>query len=226
MSIGTNGIGTCGVGTYGVGTCGIGTYVLEPLARDLRRVVCTTKVKITEKVLKTLRQALVKADPWEGGLCEDPSCHPCLTGEGKTRCRRRNITYINQCNKCKCEGKTTLYLGESSNSLKERMQQHTEDFFSKDTESHMRSHLMDEHGGGTLEDFGSRVMRTHLTALERQIHEAWMIKSFRKGTLLNSKMEYNHGIIPALHASDTLPKLRASLDACKKHSISRRAIIS
>ena len=31
MSIGTNGIGTCGVGTYGVGTCGIGTYVLEPV---------------------------------------------------------------------------------------------------------------------------------------------------------------------------------------------------
>ena len=40
------------------------------LARDLRRIeaslraVCTTKVKISEKVGRTLRQALFKADPW------------------------------------------------------------------------------------------------------------------------------------------------------------------
>ena len=100
------------------------------LGRDLRKVeaslraVCSTKVRISEKVGTTLRQALFKSDPWEGP-CKDEKCHPRLTGEGeRSRCRRRNITYSNQCKKCKVGGITTLYIGESSNSLKERMQQH------------------------------------------------------------------------------------------------------
>ena len=100
------------------------------------------------------------------------------------------------------------------------MAQHSEDFYSQEKESHMGIHLQEAHEGrGSPANFISKVMRSHFTALERQIFEAWKIKSHRGGTLLNSKLEYNHGIIPTLQTDDALPSLRGSLDACKSKQL-------
>ena len=76
----------------------------------------------------------------------------------------------------------------------------------------MRRHLTDDHQDGSPDDFSSRVLRTHLSALGRQIYEAWAIKSHNKGLLLNSNYEYNHGIIPTLSANFTSQPLRADKD--------------
>lgn len=144
------------------------------LARKLRkreeqlRAVSTTKVKIVEKVGNTLRAVLVKSDPWGGERCQDAGCHPCKAAEDpKISCRRRSLTYVNKCKLCKTQGLNTLYLGESSNSLKERMIQHTDDFYDRSKELHMRRHLIEEHGGGTPDDFTSSVFKPHMSALSR-----------------------------------------------------------
>ena len=129
----------------------------DNLAKQLRktetklRAVSTTKVKILERVGCTLRATLVKSDPWGGEPCHDLNCHPCKTEDMKVSCRRRNVCYTNQCLKCKATGVNTTYIGESSNSLRERMQQHCEDFSDSSKESHMRQHLEYAHGGGTVE---------------------------------------------------------------------------
>ena len=66
------------------------------------------------------------------------------------------------------------------------MSQHN-DFFDKAKESDKSSHLTEEHEGGTLDDFRSRGAKYHFPALDRQIYEAWSIKSHESGTLLKSK---------------------------------------
>ena len=59
--------------------------------------------------------------------------------------------------------------------------------------------LVEMHGGGDpMSDFTVTQLISHVSALSRQMEEAWRIKIFKGGTMLNTKYEYNHGIIPSL----------------------------
>ena len=79
------------------------------------------------------------------------------------------------------------------------MSQHLEDFQDPSQESHIRRHLDECHGGqGSPEDFTSSIISKHTSAMARQVQEAWIIKSFTGGVILNSKFEYNHGVLPTL----------------------------
>ena len=53
-----------------------------------------------------------------------------------------------------------------------------------------------------MSDFTVTQITPHVSALSRQVEEAWRIKNFKGGILLNSKLEYNHGILPSLTTTD------------------------
>ena len=53
-----------------------------------------------------------------------------------------------------------------------------------------------------MTDFTVTQITPHVSALSRQVEEAWRIKNFKGGILLNSKLEYNHGILPSLTTTD------------------------
>ena len=63
----------------------------------------------------------------------------------------------------------------------------------------MFNHIVDAHEDDKNPQFAMKVLRSHRSALERQIHEAVIIaNSWDKGHLLNSKHEYNRCVIPRL----------------------------
>ena len=86
------------------------------------RAVSTTKVKINERVVTTMKTLLVKSNPWVGSNCPRFNYLPCRADGKKYDCRRRNLVYMSSCNLCKEQGGKACYLGETSNSLHERME--------------------------------------------------------------------------------------------------------
>ena len=69
----------------------------------------------------------------------------------------------------------TVYVGETSRSIKERSEEHWSSYKSGSVKSHMVKHQNMEHGGEPSE-FVMRVVSHHKTALSRQIAEAVRIR--------------------------------------------------
>lgn len=148
------------------------------------RQVCTTKVRVVEKVGTTMKALLVKSNSWSGSRCPRANCLPCNTADDSpSDCRRRNVTYYTECQLCKKDGIKVQYIGETSNSLSERIGRHIEDALDDSRESHMRRHIQEEHPGALLTDvYSARTIIQHLSAFRRQLEEAYMIKQFRGGS--------------------------------------------
>ena len=109
-----------------------------------------TKVKVIERVGNTLKSQLVRSNPWGNSNCPRPECLPCTNGPKNFDCKRRSVVYMTTCKLCQSENKKVSYIGETSNSMSERMSQHLEDALDVAKDSHMRRHLEDTHGGETL----------------------------------------------------------------------------
>ena len=90
----------------------------------------------------------------------------------------------------------SIYVGETSRSIKERALEHWKDFESRDTDSHILKHWELHHGGQGSPRFKMTVVRTFRDALSRQVAEAIRIM-LRKNTL-NSKNGYNRCSITRL----------------------------
>ena len=107
--------------------------------------------------------------------------------------------YTSTCLICKEQGLKTIYIGESSNSLAERAVQHLNDAADPSKESHMAGHIKEQHPGAIPEEtFQIKQLSSHLSAFSRQLEEAYHIKTFKGGTLLNHKFEYNHNLLPTV----------------------------
>ena len=155
-------------------------------------------IKIVEKSGVTLRRVLHKSNPWAGVNCGRENCLPCRSGDEKD-CTRRNILYETACLQCKEEGKEVLYVGESARSSQERGKEHQDDYNKKLEKSHMEKHAVSCHSGEKRPTFGMKVVKTHSSALSRQIHEAVRIRRKAKtSTILNSKSEYSRCQLPRL----------------------------
>ena len=83
----------------------------------------------------------------------------------------------------------------------------------------MKRHLVKEH-----DDFTSRVIKSRMTALSRQIYETWLIKSHKMGLLLNSKFEYNHRIIPTLSTGFTTQPLGKKQDSHRSDRLAQELV--
>ena len=95
-------------------------------------------------------------------------------------------------------GNERTYVGESALSGYERGGEHLRDYEKEELDSHMFKHAVLEHGtDSTKPNFEMKVVKAHLTALTRQVHEAVLIQR-RRGKILNSKSEYNRCQLPRL----------------------------
>ena len=159
---------------------------------------CKSKVKIVEETGDTVKDTVHKSNPWAGGDCQREDCLLCRSGDKNGDCRRRNLVYKTQCGECKEKGKDTVYVGESARTGYERGLEHQKDAKQKKENSHIATHCAENHSGQGREKFSMKVMRTHRTALTRQIHEAVVIANCWNKNLLNSKQEYNRCIIPRI----------------------------
>ena len=92
----------------------------------------------------------------------------------------------------------SIYVGESSRSIKERGGEHWAAFRSKNQDSHILKHQMMIHPGEEPE-FILRISSFYKTALERQVGEAVRIRRRGgQGAVLNSKAEFDRCRIPRL----------------------------
>ena len=159
-----------------------------------------SRIKIVEETGNTAKSLVHESNPWAGEDCLREACLICTSGDQQGDCRRRGVVYQTQCVDCKEKsGRQSVYVGETSRTAFERGTEHARDRKSRREDSHMFLHVEEEHP--EEEDgvkFQMKVVRTHQSALSRQIHEAVLIANSWGKNLLNSKNEYNRCIIPRL----------------------------
>ena len=161
------------------------------------------RVKVVEKAVNGVKDILVVADPWEGGVCGRSNCLLCKAGVDKPRCTKRNILYESFCSTYLMEGKYEVYVGESGNSAFERANQHLEGYRTEKSDNHMWSHARDAHGGRKDLHFKFVVIKTFQLALSRQVAEAAGTRRRGVSNILNSKGVFNRCAIPELSPTTT-----------------------
>ena len=171
--------------------------------------VTADKIKIQERSGRMLKSILHQSNPWAGEPCGRPDCLICSGGEENPGdCQRRNIVYRTSCIECRRNGKKRYYFGESGRSGFERGKEHRTDFLSMNTDSHMLKHAVVEHGGDTDLQFSMKVLKGHMTAFSRQIHEAVVIEKNESSSILNSRGEYNRCSLPRLTVKDGMREMK------------------
>ena len=169
------------------------------------------KLKVVERAGVSLQNQFNQSSLWRGLPCERLECIPCAQGgEEVPECTRTSVVYENICLTCNPKAASkgelveqradipSLYVGESSRSLQERIVEHWSSYRRKDEGSHIRKH-QDQHHPGQEPRFIVKSVSYHRSALSRQVREAVRIR--RRGgesSILNSKSEFNRSYIPRL----------------------------
>ena len=147
---------------------------------------CDIKIKVLEKSGETIRQKLVKSDPFSKNSCEDENCNICSSNP-KINCKTREINYSVKCENFKeCNGK---YSGETSRSIKERGDEHLEEYRQKKENSVFYQHMIEKHNGEMKLLKFDIDAKCRGDALLRQVTEAVLIRELKPE--LNAKMELN-----------------------------------
>ena len=159
------------------------------------------RVRMVERAGRSVKQLLVRSNPWAGGVCDRDKCLPCIGSDGKQDCRSKNIVYDIICKTCEEGGrKRSVYTGMTSRTAFERGREHLEGLEKGNSENALYKHKSDHHLGQEVE-FSMKVVRKHYKAISRTIHEAVRInrQSLCSSIIsLNSKSEFNVGNLPRL----------------------------
>ena len=151
------------------------------LTRRIRMKECQmmdtigNKVKIIERAGNSLKHQLWNADPWGGAGCVDEKCPVCTDDQDKQICNVRNIIYSNSCLTCRKYGKTAVYIGKTSRTLKERALEHVEDGVQQREFSHLHTHKKEMHREEDMKMKFELVRRCKMS-FERQIGETIRIQ--------------------------------------------------
>ena len=164
------------------------------------------RIKIVERSGRTIKQLMIKSNPWAGGPCGREKCLPCLFSDEPINCFAKGVVYDITCKKCKEEaddGKNVpvyRYTGTTSRSLHERGKEHLKGFLNKDENNALNKHSEDKHDGEFVE-FEMKIVKQHFSAFSRLIHESVRIdRSSRDNSIsiLNSKSEWGFNKLPRL----------------------------
>ena len=91
------------------------------------------KVKVIEKTGKTMKEVLVKSDPFKEVKCRKNNCEVCLLGDN-INCKARDVLYRMSCQGTDKDGnqcKNIHYDGETSRSIAERFKEHSSKYHHK-----------------------------------------------------------------------------------------------
>ena len=173
------------------------------LARRLRLAeneiakITGDRIKIVERAGVMIKRILHKSNPWAGSNCMRDDCLVCRHERGGGDCKKRNITYKTECLLClKTSGKASQYFVESSRTVFES--EHDRHYLARKEDSHMMKHWQEDHASEKEKaNFSMKIVRSHTSALARQVHEAVLIE-MNSESVLNSKGEYNRCQLPKL----------------------------
>ena len=155
-------------------------------------------------------------------------CRPCLSKAITLKwkpCWKRSCNYMVECHRCKEEGITSVYHGESCKSIQRRALGHVSKLRGWDSSSFMLRHnlLCHPDGDPQNEDYLWSITQQYNKPLARAVDEAIRIKqAYEKETetckSMNAKMEFTRNTLPGI--------TRAASDADKKENEELRKKIS
>ena len=168
-------------------------------------------VKVIERAGSSVK-SLLPTSIGEATPCGRVDCISCNQGsEHIPACSRQSVVYENICKTCNPSAGDkkaplelnkevpSVYVGESSRSLQERLVEHWRGWRTQSSQSHILKHQVIHHGGEKNPNFVARAVTYCGSALERQVTEAVRIqKRGGEDMILNSKTEYNRSRIPRL----------------------------
>ena len=99
---------------------------------------------------------------------------------------KQNVTYRIDCLVCKREGKVATYFGESARTMYDRGSEHLYALEAGDPNSVLVQHMEEVHQGANP-DFTMKLVKTHVSALYRQVHEGVLIDLFKGDFPLNRR---------------------------------------
>ena len=117
------------------------------LAKKCQQVLdkCEVPIKVLEKTGDSIRNLLVRSNPFKSKNCNDEKCTICLFHENKINCKTRDVIYENYCeHQATCKG---YYIGETAGPIKERFREHHDDYRLRPQKSAMATHSNEKHNG-------------------------------------------------------------------------------
>ena len=154
------------------------------------------KVKVIEKTGKTIKQMLVKSDPFKEIGCSKNNCEVCSL-DNNINCKARDVLYKMSCqgvngNGIQCEN--VHYEGETSRSIAERFKEHYTKYHHEKPSVRKTSvfydHVQQQHGGINPPIKLEILARYPGNAALRQAAEAVVIRDEKP--VLNGKEEFTN----------------------------------
>ena len=161
--------------------------------------------------------------PWLDRSYGRADCFACQSKAGI--CKKRNSTYTIKCKTCEAEGKKRQYVGETSRTIYDRLQEHQEALEKKTDSYGVMKHWLEEHGERqSPPEYAVGFHKSHKAALHRQIWEAVEIASKKPETLLNSKTEWGVNPLPEMNTEfNTQNEIQIESEDLRKMTMAARA---
>ena len=165
----------------------------QKMAKEIQKVLkeCNLKIKVIEKSGDSLKNKLVRSNPFPSEKCEGIGCKVCASGQS-INCKLREFIYEIGCSSAysdinPCDG---IYKGESSRSTGERLGEHLEEYSERKTKSVFHKHMVESHAGERKDIVMKIIGHCPNDAMLRQVTEAVIIRETKPG--LNKKEEWGN----------------------------------
>ena len=158
------------------------------LKKELQRCADRNKIKLKmiEKVDKSIRKELQRSNPFKTETCGNQRCRICQDQTG-VNCRARGCIYEMICKECERK-----YRGQTGNSAQERINQHFKDWNSKDTKCPLYRHSQLYHNGREFK-VGVKILKNCFgDPTTRRITEAVLIDELTAEETMNAKNEWTY----------------------------------
>ena len=149
------------------------------------------KIKVVEKIDSTVKRELQLSNPFKVRKCGRENCVICKQGV-KIICRTRGCVYEIKCEECKRK-----YVGQTSRSMYERMNEHFDDWASRREKSMLIQHSQEFHDNNYFTTKISIIARCFGEPTTRMITEAVHINQLSNEDTLNSKSEWTYTKLPS-----------------------------
>ena len=151
------------------------------------------KIRVVERAGQSIKQALVRSNPLNENSCKQDDCKTCQLNP-KANCKSRDIVYRITCVGSHEEHCGESYVGESSRSLGERINEHMHGYEKEDKNLMLFKHIKEKHGGVRQELKIEKLATFPGDAMLRQVTEAVFINETTPA--LNSKEEWGNTNVP------------------------------
>ena len=127
------------------------------------------KVKMVERSGCTIRQILIRSNPWSQGHCgrTEGECPTCDTGDGKQNCQQRSVLYESFCLQCK-EKVDRQKEQEQGTDMTENTEREVNSVYVGETSLTLRERMVGvrgegARGGGHLTEYEKGLEKSHMT---------------------------------------------------------------